>query len=268
LDDQRLVCSPSSLWLYLDQLRGSPTAKYARANLAGILFFLKLSGDFYLPAKEYTPGVYLSFADERLRLIAYGVERNTPKEPKVPKLAFRYFHLEALAAMRKDEYYYRDLSLCILGMFALMRAAELADLRKKDLHYQSDGSFILSFLRKKADLDSSPTQIRIASLVGLKVPVITILRTYLTFVKNPDDRLFYSSKGKPLSASSISVILQTRLTSLNFTGVFTSHCLRVGGATFMAEQGKSESEIKSLGGWKGNTFLRYIRDIVRSFSPS
>lgn len=261
LHSVQLHRTPQSLWIYLDQLRYDKKGRSARKIRSAILYSLKISGEFY---NDFSG---LSFKDERLKLIALGVEKQCPKEKHTPKLPIRWFHLSKLVEFgKRDDFWLRDVSLLIIGLFAFMRAAEIASLSYRNFRFEEDNSILVTFKRLKSDIDAQETTIKISNLSGFNFNMLHLLTQFLQ--RNKDNKyLFLSSKGKKLNADSISKILNLRLgRELRFKGKFSSHSLRVGAACFASECGKSETAIKSLGGWKSNAFLRYIRDIVTSFN--
>lgn len=263
LHSVQLLASPHTLWLYLDQLRGTPEGRTARAVRSAIIYILKIKGDYFEPPRGDPP---LAYSDERLKLIALGVEKCSPKLKHSPKLPVRWFHLQKLYSNGvRDQLWLRDISLLIIGLLALTRSEELASLSEKNFSFEDDGSILLHFRRVKVDIDAADTTIRMVDLIGFDFSLTAILREFIDSRKHCDF-LFVSKYGKRLTANSISKILNQRLISeLKFKGKFSSHSLRVGGACLAAECSKSEAVIKAIGGWKSNAFLRYIRDISKSF---
>lgn len=261
LNSERLKRSPQTLWLFLDSLRNSKWGRYARNIRASIIFFLKLSGEYFAPPSGEPP---LSFSDDRIRMVAEGTEKLSPRIQKALKLPIRWFHLEKLVhSEQQDQFWLRDVNLIILGLFGMLRAGELSALRPNDFTFE-DNAILMRFRRLKSDLNSTDTVIRIVDLKGFSFSPTYLVRQFVA--SQNTSHLFLSKYGKVLNADSITKIIQDRFRILKIRGSFTSHSLRVGGACFAAECGKSEATIKAIGGWKSNTILRYLRDIVSSFS--
>ena len=65
------------------------------------------------------------------------------------------------------------------------------------------------------------------------------------------------------SVPSFPLILFIKLCVLN-PSVYKGHSFRIGAASHAAERGMSDAQIRILGRWKSNAFLKYIR--VSSFS--
>lgn len=254
--------SPDSLWLYLDSLGGKSSGRYARQIRSGILAYLKISGEYYS-----SPGS-LSYGDERLKQLAIGVEKSIPFiQKKPPKLPVRWYHLNALATLQNhDQFWLRDTCIFLVGLFALLRANEFSSISTRDFTFEEDGTVLLRFMRSKTDLDSVVTEIRITNLSGFGFHLTDTLKQFVVQARESGvEGLFASSNGLPLTASSLTTIISQRMAQLQVQGKFSSHALRVGGACFAAERGLSEPAIKALGGWKSNSFLRYIRDVEPTF---
>lgn len=74
------------------------------------------------------------------------------------------------------------------------------------------------------------------------------------------DILFVTKSGEPVSRSQFSEVLNR---SLLFCGLplnrFKGHSFRIGAATWLMQSGKSDAQIRNLGRWHSNAFLKYIR---------
>ena len=78
--------------------------------------------------------------------------------------------------------------------------------------------------------------------------------------------LFPSSiRESHLTPNAVSLILVRRLAAIGLGEDWSSHSIRIGGAVFAGEQGKSELEIRGLGGWRSDAIFQYTRVIVRNF---
>jgi hypothetical protein len=71
--------------------------------------------------------------------------------------------------------------------------------------------------------------------------------------------LFISHESSPVNRAQFTQILNQ---SLNLDGLpssyYKSHSFRVGASSFAMELGKSDAQIRALGWWKSNAFLKYI----------
>lgn len=100
-------------------------------------------------------------------------------------------------------------------------------------------------------------------------PVHTLL-AYLQYrPTSTSPALFIHDDGSAVSPSDFNSGLQRCLKHLNLTNLhIRSHSFRIGGATYAASMGLSDSQIRFLGRWNSNAFRRYIRlDSARVHGP-
>lgn len=70
--------------------------------------------------------------------------------------------------------------------------------------------------------------------------------------------LFYHD-GFPLTQSVMSQALRSAVQRLGFSGRYTFHSLRIGGASWAFDQGWDEARIQRMGRWSSAAFKKYIR---------
>jgi hypothetical protein len=76
-----------------------------------------------------------------------------------------------------------------------------------------------------------------------------------------DDFVFQSAKGrgKQISTNGISQLVKRLAADAGFKGRFSSHSLRIGGATSAMMGGMSLEQIMSIGNWKSAAVNMYLR---------
>lgn len=94
---------------------------------------------------------------------------------------------------------------------------------------------------------------------------VKILIQFLIARGDSQGAIFIQDDGCPVSRSWFSTQLSSaiKLCGLN-PSVYKGHSFRIGAASHAAERGMSDAQIRILGRWKSNAFLKYIR--VSSFS--
>ena len=252
----RLLISPGSLASYIWSLRLSKHGRYARAIWSAVKFVLSSLG-------LWGP----SFEDPRLMLCVDATLSVAPSLTRAPRAPFRWTHLLALLRAPQDEFSSRDISLVILSLFCYLRSCESSSLTKGDLSFAPDGGSILVRVRRaKQPAGTRPAFITIRNIPGFEpYDLIKIVHHYVASVHG--QYLFPSTKPGPhLSPYGVSQAFAHRMAKMNLGGNWTSHCLRIGAACLAAEMGKSQSEIKALGGWRSDAFLCYIRDLPITFA--
>ena len=111
----------------------------------------------------------------------------------------------------------------------------------------------------KNNKTSKPFDIVIHKQGGPYCPFITLLK-YLSVRGYDDGPLFRFINGSPVSRFFFTSKLKD---CISFSGLnpklFKSHSFRIGSASHLASIGKSDLQIKLLGRWNSDSFLRYIR---------
>ena len=80
-----------------------------------------------------------------------------------------------------------------------------------------------------------------------------------------DSPLFVLSSGKPVSKQDISNYIKSIVAQLGWDpSIYASHSLRSGVASTAGSLNFNQWEIKDIGGWKSNAFVRYVRPSDKS----
>lgn len=86
------------------------------------------------------------------------------------------------------------------------------------------------------------------------------MHNYLQVRPYIDGQLFCHFDGTPLTSYQFSALLKRALNVLGIdNSQYKSHSFRIGMATTFALEGASKEQIKELGRWSSESYLRYIR---------
>ena len=89
---------------------------------------------------------------------------------------------------------------------------------------------------------------------------VQLLLDYLSLRGNRPGPLFLNLDNSPVSRTIFSDLLSLSLKACGLDSTYyKGHSFRIGAASFAAERGMSDAQIRALGGWKSNAFLKYIR---------
>ena len=120
---------------------------------------------------------------------------------------------------------------------------------------------MLSINLKHSKIDQERKGIKI--IIGKTGDDLCPISAMLNFLKVRGSRpgpLFCRKSGTPLSKSRFVDSVRSALTKANLPAdVFAGHSFRIGAATTAASAGICDSSIQSLGHWKSNAYLLYIR---------
>ena len=90
-------------------------------------------------------------------------------------------------------------------------------------------------------------------------PVLFLL-DYLSLRGNRPGPLFLNSDNSPVSRTNFAELLSLSLKACGLDSTcYKGHSFRIGAASFAAERGMSDAQIRALGRWRSNAFLKYIR---------
>jgi len=197
------------------------------------------------------------------KLMAEGRLDKDIRQP-LPALAIRKF----LENRGKRSYltWIRDAAMLVIGFRTMRRASELVQLRRKDLVWR-DGMFVVRVARSKTDQAAEGREITVEAsgdLVSCPVKVITEFLESDNW--DPNDFLFRSTfkKQGKLSVSAVSNLVKQVATEAGLEGRFSSHSLRIGGATAGMMGGLTMEQIRSIGHWESDAILLYLRSIGAS----
>ena len=87
-----------------------------------------------------------------------------------------------------------------------------------------------------------------------------LLSKYLALRGSNPGAIFLLGEGLPVSRSHFSnqLSMACHLCGLD-PSRYKGHSFRIGAASYAADRGFSDAQIRPLGRWKSNAFLRYIR---------
>ena len=139
----------------------------------------------------------------------------------------------------------------------MARASELCMLMKSDVVFQVDGSVQIRFVRTKTKKQGRTVIIRPS---GRSTCPVRLLKAWLEFSSEPI--LFPISSGYPMSSSDITEVLQQIAKEFKSKGRFSSHSLRIGGASALAFAGYTKEQIQAIGDWSSNAIDRYFKETI------
>ena len=172
----------------------------------------------------------------------------------VPTVVSNYYNSKLLKAMFLIAFY----GLFRVGEITIQRNGEIALLLDQLQLFQD--RFILTISKFKNNKSNKPFDIVIHKQMGDYCPLSTLLE-YLVVRGCSKGPLFQFGDGKPVSRNFFSQRLKDCISFCGFDPKrFKSHSFRIGSASFLASIGKSDLQIKLLGRWKSDSFLRYIRN--------
>lgn len=177
--------------------------------------------------------------------------------------------LRSLAVICKNGYetklFMASFSLAFHGF---MRVGEITvDCKNKQMHTVKfeniklcDARLEVLLTSSKTDQFGSGTTIVISKQKNKNVCPVQIMANFIKVRPPYLGPLFCHFDGSPLTRYQFSALLKRSLSVIGIeNNGFKSHSFRIGMATTCALEGISDEQIKEMGRWKSQAFLRYIR---------
>lgn len=148
-----------------------------------------------------------------------------------------------------------DAALVAIGLRTMGRGSELTNLKWNNIITKNDGSVTIVFERTKTRKNGRSVLIKPTISKSCPVYLLQKLRALGCY-----DWVF--GGNTKLNCSNISRILQTRAKQFGVQGHFTSHSLRIGGASALTFAGYSKEKIQAVGDWTSDAVDRYMRESI------
>ena len=172
----------------------------------------------------------------------------------VDQIIIHHYHKALLKAM------------LTVGFFGLMRIGELTMTKEKivPLHisqltfFQSYISISITHFKHNQKLHPIEVPLQFQSLP--EICPVRHLSYYLSLRGYDSGPLFSFPTFKPIPRQFFSKHLSRLISFSGFHGDrYKSHSLRIGGASYYASLGYTDTQIRLLGRWDSNSFVKYIR---------
>lgn len=245
---------PSHLRLYIALLyQEGYAAATIRSSVSAIAHLHKLYG-FEDPTKFF-------FIQQALKGIDKARRTHDIRQPlTVPLLAKLVDALESLLKDKMSVALYT--SMFTLAFFGLLRIGEFTGDGEHNLKVNN----IERISRDKCDIIfrsykhcKRPTRISIVSRPLSTVCPVRSLREYLKFRGWADGPLFIWNGG-PVKPQQFRALLKKAILLIGCPLVINAHSFRIGGTTYLGQQGYSNVQIQKMGRWNSpSAFLKYLR---------
>lgn len=166
--------------------------------------------------------------------------------------------------------YYKTLyqSMFLTAFYGLLRVGEMTTfpndktthcLKFRDIERHALG-FTLIFRTHKYSLPGRVSKVVIKRQPDSITCPVLHMQSYLSMRGNNTGYLFIHPDGTPVSRSQFTDVLNNALSFIGLSPTsYKGHSFRIGSCTWHMEQGFTDTQLRSLGRWRSNAFLKYIR---------
>ena len=204
------------------------------------------------------------------KLIAGALKVNPPAPPRLPITIVILNRLLQAVDIHINHYYHRPLlkAMFVTSFFGLMRMGEvtmskhgMVPLQMDQLQLTQD-KIIISISEFKHNSKLEPVDIIFPRNQDESMCPVVLMSSYLILRGFQQGPIFAYPSLAPIKRSFFYSKLGFLLRSIGCdVDRYQSHSFRIGGASYFAQLGYTDSQIRLLGRWDSNAFIRYIRDI-------
>lgn len=161
----------------------------------------------------------------------------------------------------KDFIWMRDCALVTIGLRCMRRASELTAIRREDLTKDGD-MYLLRIPRQKNDQTAAGAKIPFEKTGNPVSCPVKILDKFLAAGFWIGNDFLFQDRGisGQMSTGAVSAVVKRMADQAGLDGRYSSHSLRIGGATAGMRGGLSLEQIMSIGCWKSiSSAMIYMR---------
>ena len=262
------IISPSSLMLFMAYLRfQNLKSSTISTYVSEIRYCAKLLG-YPDPGSDFLVTLSLS----GLAKLSGPLDARLPIT--IPILGKLVASVNSVFFSHYDQYMVK--AMLTLAFFAFLRVGEFTVVSKNqiptitasavhmnqsDLHH----GMSLTFSAYKHSKGTRPFILQIPRQKFDSLCPVLHLANYLAIRVDTPGALFVHADGNPVRKETFRTYLNTLLKCNSLDpSLYKGHSFRIGAASWAAENGYSDSQIRLLGRWKSDAFKKYIRNV--SFS--
>ena len=153
-----------------------------------------------------------------------------------------------------------------VAFFGFMRLAEITQDKNKvvALHLDQvqicESAVVITIKKFKHNLSLKPIQIVLPAQQDKLICPVHQMRLYIQNRGISSGPLFRYFEGKPVSRNFFNTNLKSALKFCQLeVSLYKSHSFRIGAASYYAQLGFSDAQIRDMGRWNSNAFVKYIR---------
>lgn len=206
--------------------------------------------------------------------ILQGIKRERPSfDCRLPITQHILNRLVIALDLTCSNLYYRTMykTMYLLAFYAFLRLGEITQssvkvkghcLQISNIFMERD-KFTVLFYSFKHSIPGKTCKIMVKCQEDERLCPVKHMQMFLRMRGQINGNLFCHLHGKPILRSQFTDVLNATLNSIGLSPSFyKGHSFRIGASSWAQSLGKSDAQIRSLGRWKSNAFLKYIRNEV------
>jgi hypothetical protein len=162
------------------------------------------------------------------------------------------------------ERWLRDAAMVAVGLRLMLRPAEIAGIRRRDVRFDEKGWLWVKIKKRKNDQLGQRGWDPIEPVEGSMTCVVRLMRACLDGLKGsgvgPEAPIFYSLRtNKAISGAVVNTVVKYMVKETGGSEEVAGHSLRIGGCCMGMTGGLSMAELRAIGGWTSNAIRHYLR---------
>jgi hypothetical protein len=193
-------------------------------------------------------------------------EREGRRRDPFPIWALKKWVLGGAQSVRKISYerWVRDAAMVAVGLRLMLRPAEIAGIRRRDIRFDEKGWLWVKIKKRKNDQLGQRGWDPIEPVEGSATCAVRLLRACVEGLKQsgegPEAPIFYNLRTyRAISGGVVNTVGDDMVTALGGTEEVAGHSLRIGGCCMGMSGGLSMAELRAIGGWTSNAIRHYLR---------
>lgn len=259
-----LPVSVNNLAVFISYLSARKFASSTILTYVSALSYVHKLGNFPDPTKNFLVQ----------KLLAAHSKLHSSPDVRLP-ITRRVLQLLVLALNNTNSSAFQRLpyqTMFLVAFYGFFRVGELTAkganlkplLQIQDLHFHFKQNFVTSativIKDFKHNTNRRPFSVFLERAEGTELCPVSYLYRYSSIRGSSPGPLFCFADGSPVKTGQFTQQLQQALTFCGLDSAkYKSHSFRIGAASWAAERGLSDAQIRHLGRWKSDAFKLYIR---------
>ena len=152
-----------------------------------------------------------------------------------------------------------------IGEFTARSASSLSLLERSSIvvdRQEPQNGFTLIFKQYKHNKKGRPTLVEILPQASECFCPVRLLTQYLALSPRNKGSLFQRADGSSVTRTYFTSVMRSLLEACSLDPTFyKGHSFRIGAASWAAQNGLSDQQIRQLGRWSSDAFKKYIRNV-------
>ena len=265
LGQRSVLVSPMLLLLFMAHLKAKGlTAGTISTYISATRYVCKMQG-WDDPGNNFMVATALAGLNKTNRVPDVRLPITIPILAKLLTVTQRVISCEFEAKLFKAMFSLAFFAFLRIGEFTSRSASQPALLERSSIVFDQQNpltGFTLIFKNYKHKKGGRPTLIQIHAQAEQHLCPVRMLSQYLALSPSKLGSLFQRADGSSISRAYFTSVMHPLLKACSLDpNFYKGHSFRIGAASWAAQKGLSDQQIRHLGRWSSDAFKKYIRNV-------